>query len=225
MCLRILTVFLSVFIVSACSQYTDPAHVTAPRIIDQAIDTLAQFRELENLKSIDDHIPGAAGILILPHVVKGGFVAAAEAGTGVLLARTPNGWSYPAFYILGSGSIGLQMGIQDVSMILILRNAGALNAVIQNQGKFGADASIIVGYVGAGYEGSTTTNMGADIVAFMGPGMGAFGGVSLEGAALVRRNDLNNSYYGDGATPQAILIEGRYTNPGADPLRIRIDPQ
>ncbi|MBT3558578.1 MAG: lipid-binding SYLF domain-containing protein [Rhodospirillales bacterium] len=222
----ILAVFFSIFMTGACTQYTDPPHMVAPRIIDQSIDTLATFRQLENIDSIDKHIPGAAGILILPHVVKGGFIAAAEAGTGVLLARTSDGsWSYPAFYVLGSGSIGLQLGVQDVSMILIIRNQGALQAVIENQGKFGADIGLMLGYVGAGYEGSTTTNLGADIIAFMGPGMGAFGGVSLEGAALIRRNDLNDYYYGAGALPQDIVITGKYTNAGADPLRIRIDPQ
>lgn len=221
---HIFTVILGIFLISACSQYTDPPQVVAPRIIDQSIDTLAQFRQMEDLKAIDQHIPDAAGIIILPHVVKGGLIAAAEAGTGVLLARTPNGWSYPAFYVLGAGSVGLQIGFQDVGMILVLRNREALNAVIENQGKFGADVGIMVGYVGIGYEGSTTTNLGADVLAFVGPGMGAFGGVSLEGAALIRRNDLNSTYYGDGATPQGILLEGRYSNPGADPLRTRIDP-
>jgi SH3 domain-containing YSC84-like protein 1 len=224
--IHILAVVLSFFMVSACSQYTDPPHVVAPRVIDQAIDTLAAFRKLENLNTIDQHISSASGVVILPHVVKGGLIAAAEAGTGVLLARTPDGgWSYPAFYVLGAGSIGLQIGLQDVAMVLVLRNDDALNAVIENQGKFGADVGIMLGYVGAGYEGSTTTNLGADILAFMGPGMGAFGGVSLEGAALVRRNDLNNAYYGDGAMPQDIVINGQYSNPGADPLRVRISPQ
>lgn len=224
--IHILAVFFSMFMVGACSQYTDPPQVVAPRIIDQAIDTLATFRQLENLKDIDRHIPGAAGILILPHVVKGGLIAAAEAGTGVLLARTSDGgWSYPAFYVLGAGSIGLQAGFQDTAVVLILRNPEALMAVIEDQGKFGAEASLMIGYVGAGYEGSTTTNMGADIVAFMGPGMGAFGGVSLEGAALIRRNDLNSAFYGAGAEPHGILLNGQYSNGGADALRSRIDPQ
>ncbi len=220
----ILPVFAALFLVVGCAQYTGSPATIAPRIIDQSLDTLAAFRSNPDLKVIDQHIPGAAGVMIFPHVVKGGFIGAAEAGTGVLLARTPQGWSYPAFYVMGAGSVGLQLGIQDSAIVLILRNPDALLAVINNQGKFGADAGLIVGYKGIGYEGATTTNLGLDIIAFVGPGMGAFGGVSLEGAAIVRRNDLNEAYYGAGALPQGIVIDGRYSNAGADSLRARIDP-
>lgn len=219
---RILSL-VGLLIVGACAQYTAPPAEIAPRIIDQAVDTLAVFRANPDLKIIDEYIPDAAGILIFPHVVKGGFLGAVEAGTGVLLARTSKGWSYPAFYVLGAGSVGLQIGLQDSSLVMILRNTDALAAIINDQSKFGADVGLMVGYQGIGYEGSTTTNLEWDILAVVGPGLGVFGGVSLEGAAIVRRNDLNNAYYGAGALPEGILLDGQYANPGADPLRRRID--
>ena len=64
----------------------------------------------------------------------------------------------------------------------------------------------------------TTTNLAADIVAFS-DAKGLFGGVSLEGTAIVRRNDLNREYYGAAVTPAAILIEHAYRNAQADTLR------
>lgn len=194
-------------------------------LLESAQDTLAHFRSVPDLKVIDQLIPDAAGILILPSVIKGGLIGAAEAGTGVLLSRTPSGWSYPAFYMLTAGSIGFQVGLQETEVVMIIRNLGALNALVDHQAKIGADFGITVGFKGIGYEGSTTTNAGADIVAVVGPGMGAFGGVSLEGAALVRRTDLNEVVYGSGAVPREIIFDGIHTNAIADPLRAAIDPR
>mgnify|MGYP002630281223 CR=1 FL=1 len=216
---------LGVILLTGCTQFTGPPDKVAPMLIEGAQDTLAHFRRVPDLQVIDRLIPGAAGILILPSVVKGGLVGAAEAGTGVLLARTPNGWSYPAFYMLTAGSIGFQVGLQETEVVMIIRNLGALNAVVEHQIKLGADFGITVGWKGIGYEGSTTTNAGADIIAVVGPGMGAYGGVSLEGAALVRRTDLNEALYGANAVPREIIFDGIRTNPIADSLRAAISPQ
>jgi lipid-binding SYLF domain-containing protein len=163
---------------------------------------------------------GARGIVVLPSVVKAGFVGAAEVGNGVLLARGADGtWSDPAFYTLGAASVGLQIGIQYTEMVFILKSDRAVRSVIEHQGKLGADLGLSVGLVGAGMEASTTTNLGVDIVALTNSIIGAYGGASFEGAVLARRMDLNTAYYGAGATPQAIVIERTLRNPGADPLK------
>jgi lipid-binding SYLF domain-containing protein len=70
-------------------------------------------------------------------------------------------------------------------------------------------------------EAATTTNAGADIVGFT-HGTGLYMGVSLEGAVIARRNDLNEAYYGHGATPQTIVFESRFANLQADPLRLSL---
>ena len=153
-------------------------------------------------------------------MIKAGFIGAGEAGNGVLLVRRGDGtWSDPAFYTLGAASFGLQIGVQGTEVVLILRSAKAIEAVLKHQAKFGADAGLTVGLMGGGMEASTTTNLGADVLAFAHSIAGVFGGVSLEGAALVRRNDLNEAYYGAKASPRAIVLEGRFTHAGADGLR------
>lgn len=207
---------------SACAQFTQTPDQLAPAVLTQSVDTLAFFRSSEDLSVINDMLPEAAGVMILPRVVKGGFIAAGEAGTGVLLARRTDGtWSYPAYYLMTGGSIGLQAGLQETAIVMILRTEKGLNAVIEHQGKFGADIGVTVGWAGIGYEGSTTAGLGADIVAFSAGNLGAFGGASLEGAALVRRGDLNDLVYGPGAMPEDILF-GALSNPMADPLRAAV---
>jgi lipid-binding SYLF domain-containing protein len=159
------------------------------------------------------------GVMIMPSQLKGAFILGAEGGSGVLLAKDMNGnWGYPAFYTVGAGSIGLQAGFQDSEAVLVIMTERALNAILNNQVKLGADVSVAVGPVGRGLEGATTTNVGGDIVAFSHTS-GLFAGGSLDGAAIVKRNDWNSQFYGPGATPRAIIYENKFSNPKADPLR------
>lgn len=214
-----------VLTLAACAQFTQEPDQLAPEVLKLSVETLAQFRANDDLKHIDEMIPNAAGIMILPRVVKGGFIAAAEAGTGVLMARRNDGsWSYPAYYLLGGGSLGFQAGLQETAIIMIIRNRAALEAVIEHQGKFGADIGVTVGWSGIGFEGSTTVGLGADIVALSAANLGAYGGASLEGSALVRRGDLNDLVYGAGAMPHDILF-GSLANQMADPLRAAVTPR
>jgi len=161
----------------------------------------------------------ASAILVLPRVFRAGLIIGGEGGGGVLLARDGVGnWSYPAFYGMGSGSVGLQIGIQDAQMVLIVMNDRALRAVMDSQFKFGADASIAVATIGAGIAGATTANLNADIVAYSRT-RGLFAGISLEGTILWRRSESNRAYYGRDLTPEQIVVAMEVQNSGADPLR------
>ena len=124
-----------------------------------------------------------------------------------------------AFYTLAGASFGLQIGLQDTEIVLVLRSEKALNAILEHQAKLGADAGITVGVVGMGVEASTTTALGPDVLAFANSILGLYGGASLEGAVLVRRTDLNEAFYAPGAVARAIVFENKYTNPKAEPLR------
>ena len=86
-------------------------------------------------------------------------------------------------------------------------------AIIDRKVKLGADASVAVGPVGSGIEGATTTNMGADILAYALT-RGAFVGASVEGSVVVEAAALNESYYGQGATARSIVIDRLFANPG-----------
>ena len=161
----------------------------------------------------------ARGVLIMPELVQGGFILGAAGGRGVLMARTgPDNWSYPAFYGMGSGSIGLQIGGKVCEIVFIILTEKGLTAILDHKFKFGAEAGVTMVAVGAGLEGATTAAAGADIVAFANSN-GLFAGASLEGSYIDADNDWNALYYGAGATGRAIVLDRRFTNPGAEPLR------
>ncbi|MCK5166653.1 MAG: lipid-binding SYLF domain-containing protein [Rhodospirillaceae bacterium] len=173
-------------------------------------------KPLQQMRSL---YPDARGIVILPGVLKGGFIVGAEGGSGVLLARDASGrWGYPAFYTMAAGSIGIQAGGQSSDIVLLVFSDKAVRSLVRHQGKIGADLGLTVGTISTGVEASTTANIGADILAFSS-GIGVFAGASVEAAIMIKRNDFNNAYYGETVTPEQIIIDGAVQNPQADKLR------
>ncbi len=213
------SLFVFAIILTACAEMHRDKRSTATDLVNQATETVQRFKGMPDLKRFAEYMPTARGIVVLPSVIKGGFLLGGEGGNGVLLAKTGDGsWSQPAFYVLGAASVGLQMGLQDTEIILVLRSDDAVSAILDHQGKLGADAGVTVGTIGQGAEISTTTNIGVDVLAFANSKIGLFGGAALEGAVLARRVDLNEAYYGRGATPKGILYQGQAHNPQADSL-------
>lgn len=166
-----------------------------------------------------DMLRKARAVIICPRLFKAGFFAGGQGGACVMVARSGNGtWSYPAFYGLGSGSFGLQFGIQDAQMLMMILTQKGLDAVLDSQFKFGANASVAVATIGAEVQGSTTAAVGADIVAFA-MSRGLFGGIALEGSIMGTRTEWNQGYYGQPFGARQIVMQMQGVNPGADPLR------
>ncbi len=185
-------------------------------------DSLDAARRVLNEKEFPDAVRlmgKSKAVMIIPQLVQGGFILGAAGGRGVLLSRSnPGSWSYPAFYTLGSGSLGFQIGGKVSEIVFIILTQKGLNAVIESKFKFGAEAGVTMVAIGAGIEGATTAAAGADIVAYA-KSAGLFAGASLEGSYIDPDNDWNTLYYGGGATARGIALDRRFTNPGADRLR------
>ena len=208
---------------AACAEIRETPEQYAVTLAERSADTVERMKADPNLKTLVRHLETARAVVVIPHAYRAAFIGGAEGGSGILMARTGSGpgtgWSAPAFYTLASGSIGFQIGIQDTEVLLIVRSEKAMNAILSHQAKFGADGGITVGIFGAGVEGSTTTNVGADILAVSRSRLGLYGGISLDGGGLVRRNDLNNAVHGAGLEPRAIVQGGGNMFPPADRLR------
>jgi lipid-binding SYLF domain-containing protein len=218
--------FVFVVTLSGCAEMQRDKNSTAVDLVNQATETVQRFKGMPDLKIFAEYMPTAHGIVVLPSVIKGGFMFGGEGGNGVLLVKSDDGsWSPPAFYVLGAASLGVQMGLQDTEIILVLRSNDAVSAILDHQGKFGADAGLTIGTIGRGAEISTTTNIGLDVLAFANAKIGFFGGAALEGAVLARRVDLNEAYYGKGATPRGIVYQGQSQNSQADALRAALASQ
>ena len=166
-----------------------------------------------------DFLRRARGVMVCPRVFRASFILGGEGGTCVLVGRDGGGsWSSPAFYQIGSGSIGLQAGIQDATVVMMVMTDRGLNALMDSQFKVGAEASLTLATIGAGIQGGTTSAAGADIVA-LARSRGLFAGMSLQGTILSYLPDYARAYYGREAGARQIVLAMEAHNPGSDPLR------
>jgi SH3 domain-containing YSC84-like protein 1 len=188
-------------------------------LVDRATLTIQDLMTQTVSDGPKDLLRRAKGVMVCPRIFKAGFFFGGEGGNCVLLARAGNGtWSYPAFYTIGSGSFGLQFGIADNQLMMLIMTERGLNAVLDSQIKLGANAGIAIATLGAGVQGSTTTAVGADIVAFSAS-RGLFGGVALEGSVMSSQTPWNQSYYGQPYGARQLVMQMQGSNPGADSVR------
>jgi lipid-binding SYLF domain-containing protein len=156
----------------------------------------------------------AKGIIIVPALVKVGFIIGGQGGDAVLLRRNGNVWSYPAFYSLGSPSLGLQAGISSAQVILVIMSDRALAAVEQERFRLGSEAGIAI--LMAGGNGGATSYSG-DIIGWA-RAAGAYLGLTINDSTLEQKPEMNAEYY-DRAVPFDDVFMGRVCNGDANSLR------
>jgi lipid-binding SYLF domain-containing protein len=185
-------------------------------LVDKARITFESFMSDPNMDYLKGHLKEAKGVLIIPSLLKAGFVFGGSGGHGVLIVNDAKKgqWSQPAFYTIASVSFGLQIGGEDAEVIMMVRTQKAVDALLATSVKLGGDTSIAVGPVGAGAK----SNVVADIFSFS-RSKGAFAGLALDGSVVKTRDEWNAAYYGKPASPVDILITHSVSNPGSAELR------
>ena len=174
-------------------------------VIDGARKTLADLRhnpEFGNAKEIMRH---AKAVLIVPRLVKGGFIFGAEGGEGVMMLQARNGtWSNPAFYALGSASFGLQIGLEQSELVLMVMTEKGLHGLLRDQFKLGAQAGISVAMIGSGVEGAIAGPTPPDVVVWSSS-MGLYGGLTLDGSIIKPLPRSDSAWYRRPITTRDIL--------------------
>ena len=190
--------------------------------VDHAVGTLQDLRRDKEFGNARELLHRARAVLIAPRIFKAGFFVGGEGGQAVLLARGARGWSDPAFYTVGSASFGLQIGAQESEMIMFIMTERALDAVMRDNFKIGANAGIAVVTLGSTVEGATTANGGADIVVWASSS-GAYAGISLDGTLIEPRREADSEYYGRDVTSSDIVVRRGVSSPAAGSLVRTID--
>ncbi|HET9846511.1 MAG TPA: lipid-binding SYLF domain-containing protein [Nitrospira sp.] len=174
----------------------------AKNIVNQAETTLKNFMNDPDMKWFGSHLQAAKGVYIVPKLTKGAFIFGVEGGNGVMLARDEKaGWSEPVFYETSAASFGLQAGAQSSEAVVLIMTPKAVDSLMGNKLKLGADGSVAIGPKGGGAD----TNLTADFVTFT-RAKGLYAGVSFDGASIRSRDELNAAYYGQDVRPSDIII-------------------
>ncbi len=185
----------------------------AERLVERASNTAAYFSTDSAFEPLWNLANDAKAMVIIPRSIRAGFIFGGAAGDGLMIARQSDGsWSQPTFLTIGAASFGLQAGGEASEIILLVMTNRGMEQLLSTSAKLGADASIAAGPIGAGAKAQTT-----DILAFS-RSRGLYGGLSLEGAILKTRRDLNRAYYNKDVSPAEIIYKADAYNPGSTSL-------
>ncbi len=156
-------------------------------------------------------------VAVVPSMLKGAFIVGGEYGKGVATCRTASGWSAPAFFVVGGGSFGLQIGGQAADLILVVMNKQGMERLLSSKFKLGADASVAAGPVGRHAEGNTDWKMRAEVLTYS-RARGVFAGISLDGDVIKQDKDDTRAFYGRMVTNRTTLTGGIATPGEAEPF-------
>jgi SH3 domain-containing YSC84-like protein 1 len=149
----------------------------------------------------EEVLSNAKCILVVPDLIKGGFIFGAKHGRGVASCRTSAGWSAPAFVSVGGGSWGLQIGVEGVDFQHLLSSKFQLTG----------EGSAAAGPVGRHASAGTDWKMNTQVLTYS-RSKGAFAGLTVEGAVVQQDDDSTRAIYGKNMKFRNIL-SGKVSTP------------
>ncbi|KAI0771202.1 DUF500-domain-containing protein [Trametes elegans] len=189
-----------------------------PGEAEKAAKILASFlADPEHPESALNSIPKAvlqrARGLAIFSVVKAGFVFSGKAGSGLVIARLPDGsWSAPSCIATGGVGWGLQIGADITDFVIVLNSEEAVRAFAMGGNvTIGGNISAAAGPIGTGGAVQASLAHPAPMFSYS-KSKGLFAGLSLEGTVLLERKDANRDFYGS-VVPARDILSGRVPPP------------
>ncbi|OAA45461.1 DUF500 domain protein [Metarhizium rileyi] len=161
-----------------------------------------------------------AGLAIFNVIRAGAFHGSLAAGSGVVVARRPDGtWSPPSSFIVSTVGAGFVLGLDIYDCVCVLNTPAQISAFTNPRVSLGGDASIAMGPIGTG------TIVDAALSKTIRPmwsymkSRGLWAGVQIDGTIIVSRADANAVFYNErGISAKKILCGDVAWPMGAKPL-------
>lgn len=166
------------------------------------------LKEIANApdKGIPEEVLGDAKcIVVVPHLVKGGFIFGAKHGRGVAVCRTDEKWSAPAFISVGGGSWGLQIGAEGVDLVMVVMNDKGLRHLLSSKFEITGEGSAAAGPVGRHASAGTDWKLNTELLTYS-RSRGVFAGLTLEGAVIQQDADSTTAIYGRDVPFKRLLL-------------------
>jgi lipid-binding SYLF domain-containing protein len=195
----LLVCFLTFFLTTILSADEDTkaadANTKASGRVEAAGTVLDEIQSAPDQRIPEEVLASADCVAVVPSLLNGGFVFGARYGKGVASCRTEKGWSAPAFFTIGGGSFGLQIGGQATDLIMLIMNKRGMDNLLSSKFKLGADASAAAGPIGRHASGETDWKMRAEVLTYS-RSRGLFAGLELSGAVITQDKDSTREFYG-----------------------------
>jgi len=177
------------------------------RLLSRSEEVLNEIMATPDESIPEELLARCRAIAIYPSLIKGGFIAGALYGDGVVLRRDKGtgNWGPVSFSKIRGLSAGLQIGIQATDLVLVVLNNRGLESLLSSRITLGADFAISVGPVGRTTLIGTDLPLKAGILSYS-KSRGLFGGAALDGVLVMPDTAGNRLYYGKDISAKEILL-------------------
>ena len=212
---------LKYFLIPALSIFSFTAESQQQKEIDKIAASNKVLLEFSKMK---EKIPRqlfkiGEGVIIVPKLINAGFVVGGKRGRGLAMIKNADGtWSDPAFITLTGGSIGFQIGVQSVDLILIFKSNETLKKIGDGSFTLGGDASVTAGPLGRNSSASTDAKLDAEIYSYS-KSKGLFAGISISGSVIDLDKKAIKSFYSEDIGTDIIFTGSGFATTGTDQLK------
>lgn len=182
----------------------------AKETLKEAADVVEQMNDDADARKVLDR---AQAVFVVPDYARASFIAGAAGGQGVLMSRTDDGWSGPAFYNIGAVNLGATAGIEGGSIAFMILSEDALRG-FRDEHNFSLNADAGLTILNWSERAQATAGKGADVVIWSDT-EGLYGDLSISVTDIFADDEANAAYYGSVVEPVAI-IDGEVSDPMQD---------
>jgi lipid-binding SYLF domain-containing protein len=179
--------------------------------LQNSVDVIHAIMSTPDKGIPEEVLSNAKCILVVPDLIKGGFIFGGKHGRGVATCRTAEGWSAPAFVSVGGGSWGLQIGVEGVDLVMLVMNDKGFQHLLSSKVELTGEGSVAAGPVGRHASAGTDWKMNTEVLTYS-RSKGVFAGITLEGAVVQQDDDSTRAIYGKNMRFRNIL-SGKVSTP------------
>jgi lipid-binding SYLF domain-containing protein len=192
--------------------------------LDASDETLTDMTHASDHGIPQNLLSKARCVVIVPGLKKAGFVFGGKYGRGFAACRngSAGGWTAPAAMRIEGGSFGLQIGVSETDILLLVMNDRGMKHLLSDKFTLGGAASAAAGPLGREATAQTDAMMSAEILSYS-RSRGLFAGISLEGSTLRPDDDANREMYGKVVSNRAVLQGELKTPPVAKKFELPVD--
>lgn len=212
---------LLLFLVLTCIGQS--ASMTPSEIINESIEVLKEMSVSEDSGAFGALLKEAEGVAIFPSIIKIGWGIGGQYGKGIIFRKDNRVgiWYGPAFVKIKSISIGPQIGIQSIALVLVISNERGMEGFMEDNFTLGGTASIAAGPLGRSLSADTDYKFKASIYSYS-ISKGAYIGVSFQGSVIEEDSEANELFYGKSISNRSLLGNKITVNPAVLKLLLLI---
>jgi len=193
------------------SAWAGSAREDTDKRLQSSVEVLHSIMATPDKGIPEEVLSNAKCILVVPDLIKGGFIFGGKHGRRVASCRTGHGWSAPAFVHIGGGNWGLQIGVEGVDLVMLVMNEQGFQHLLSSKFALSGEGSVAAGPVGRHASAGTDWKMNTEVLTYS-RSKGVFAGLTLEGAVVEQDNDSTRAIYGKNMRFRNIL-SGKVSTP------------